>query len=155
MLFLRTLFVLLIIWLGLIFAAPLLVASSNTVLKYLGTAIYFFMDPVCHQLPQRSIFLASLPMPVCGRCFFIYSGGAVTVGMTVLRNKFFAWPTKTYSALFSLIVVEFVFNKWLLQTERIYLRYAAGFLLGILLFRLLMESLLHTKKNENRGITIK
>jgi len=149
---LRILFVLSVVWLALTLAAPLLVASRYSVLKYIGTAIYFFMDPVCHQLPQRSLFIAGLPMPVCGRCFFIYFGGTITVGVTVLRGKLFAWPPKIYWVLFSAITAEFIVFKWFFHTEWTYLRYAGGFLLGILLFRLLLEALMY---KGNKGIVVK
>ena len=73
--FLKTGFILLTLWLAAIIFSPVMMQSENEILKYIATAIYWFMDPVCHQLPERSIFIDKLPMPVCGRCFFIYSGG--------------------------------------------------------------------------------
>ncbi len=138
---LRLLFALLLVWLTLIWAAPLLVSAPSAILQYMGSAVYFFMDPVCHQLPQRSLHIAGLPMPVCGRCFFIYLGGTITVGVAVLRNKISAWPRGIYAILFFVIVIAFVINKVFLQTECAYLRYGAGLLLGIVLFRLLTETL--------------
>ena len=143
---LRALFALLLVWFVSIWAAPLLVASPYNFLKYIGTAIYFFMDPVCHQLPQRSLFIAGLPMPVCGRCFFIYLGGTITVGAAVFRKQLHTWPARIYGALLFIIAVEFILNKWIFQSEWAYLRYAGGFLLGIFLFRLLIEALIYEEK---------
>jgi len=148
---LHILFTLLIAWLTLIWTAPLLVSSDYPVLKYIGTTIYFFMDPVCHQLPQRSLFIAGLPMPVCGRCFYIYLGGALTAGTAVLRNKVRAWPQLAYIVLSLLIVSEIALNKWVFPEEVVYLRYAGGFLLGVLLFRLLTEGLFHKGMKEKEG----
>ena len=64
----------LLAWNAAIFIAPVLVQTSWAFFQYLGTAIYFFMDPVCHQIPARSLFLDDLPMPVCSKYLFTCCG---------------------------------------------------------------------------------
>ena len=53
-----------LIWVGLIVAAPLLQ----------GPSIYQFFSYICHQIPDRSLHLAGHPMAVCSRCFGVYLG---------------------------------------------------------------------------------
>jgi uncharacterized membrane protein len=56
--------IIVLIWLGLIVAAPLIEASP----------IYTFFSYLCHQQPDRSLHVAGGPMAVCSRCFGIYLG---------------------------------------------------------------------------------
>ncbi len=37
--------------------------------------LYFVFSFVCHQQPERSLWLAGLPLAVCARCAGIYLGG--------------------------------------------------------------------------------
>jgi uncharacterized membrane protein len=60
-----------LIWLGLIVAAPLL-ASSN-----LSSSIYTFFSYICHQISERSLHIAGHQMAVCSRCFGVYVGLAL------------------------------------------------------------------------------
>ena len=55
----------------LILCAPLLAVNGHPAL---ATAIYAAFAPLCHQRPDRSLFLEGLPMAVCTRCFGIYLG---------------------------------------------------------------------------------
>ena len=57
-----------LVWVAAIVAAPLLVPSS------LSTSIYTFFSYICHQIPDRSLHLASHQMAVCSRCFGVYFG---------------------------------------------------------------------------------
>jgi uncharacterized membrane protein len=58
-----------------IFGAPLALASGHTVV---GISIYQAFSHVCHQLPERSFFLAGHPLAVCSRCTGLYMGFALT-----------------------------------------------------------------------------
>ena len=60
-----------ILWLGLIVAAPLLMSGHH-----LSSAlvIYQGFSAVCHQLPGRSFQLFDCPLAVCSRCTGIYLG---------------------------------------------------------------------------------
>jgi uncharacterized membrane protein len=53
-----------LVWIGLILAAPLFEASS----------IYQFFSYICHQIPERSLHIDGHPMAVCSRCFGVYFG---------------------------------------------------------------------------------
>ena len=58
------------LWLGVIFLAP-----HWRQIGWTGTPfVYFFFDAICHQLPERTFFLAGHPLPVCHRCLGVYVG---------------------------------------------------------------------------------
>ena len=58
------------LWLTLIVTAPFLWTPLAAVL-YAGASL------ICHQLPGRSFHLDGAQLPVCARCFGLYSGGAL------------------------------------------------------------------------------
>jgi uncharacterized membrane protein len=57
-------------WLAAIAAAPLAASGGY------GSAgpIYGFFGYVCHQLPERSLYLAGHQLAVCSRCLGVYAG---------------------------------------------------------------------------------
>jgi uncharacterized membrane protein len=59
------------VWCGGIVLAPLCCAESGNAVD-VGQALYQFYHPICHQLPERSLFLAGHPLGVCSRCTSIY-----------------------------------------------------------------------------------
>lgn len=62
-----------LITIALILAAPLAFQSGH---PFLGLTIYRSFSYLCHQIPERSFFLAGHPFAVCSRCFGLYSGFA-------------------------------------------------------------------------------
>jgi len=58
-------------WLFLIMLPPLLVSLS---IERSSLFLYFVFSPLCHQIAERSFFLRGYPLPVCSRCFGVYSG---------------------------------------------------------------------------------
>jgi uncharacterized membrane protein len=60
-----------LVWVGLMVATPLL-SSSN--LTSISSPIYTFFSYVCHQIDERSLHLAGHQMAVCSRCFGVYFG---------------------------------------------------------------------------------
>jgi uncharacterized membrane protein len=63
---------------GLIFAAPLLEASGHGLAAW---AIYHLFAPLCHQLPERSFYVAGYQLAVCARCAGVYAGYAVCLAL--------------------------------------------------------------------------
>ena len=59
-----------VLWVMLIVAAPALSAPVGGVLYAAGSVI-------CHQLPDRSFHVNGIQLPVCARCFGLYTGGAL------------------------------------------------------------------------------
>jgi len=142
-------FVALLAWVGAMAGAPFLVNAPYECFKTWGSAIYFFMDPVCHQLPGRSLFVSGLPMPVCARCFAIYLTGTVVVGFAIMRKAFYLWPTHRYVILSLLAGVLIVPEKAGWMADYVTVRMLAGGLLGVLIFRLLLEAVVYGKRKVN------
>jgi len=59
-----------------IVGAPLALKSGH---PFWGLAIYRAFSYVCHQLPERSFFIAEHQFAVCARCTGLYAGFAVAV----------------------------------------------------------------------------
>src|SRR5689334_23996230 len=74
----------LLFWLGcvaialcvisLIVGAPLAAASNH---QQFAVAIYHSFKTLCHQLPERSFFIAGHQFAVCARCTGLYGGFAL------------------------------------------------------------------------------
>jgi uncharacterized membrane protein len=60
-----------LIWFGLIFAAPWLMSRRHLTASLM---IYQGFSAICHQIPERSFFIAGFPLGVCSRCTGIYAG---------------------------------------------------------------------------------
>ncbi len=60
----------------LIVAAPLAAAGNH---RRVALAIYRSFNLLCHQLPERSFFIAGHPWAVCSRCTGLYAGFALTL----------------------------------------------------------------------------
>ena len=56
---------------GLVLAAPLASAGGHAWLAQLD---YRAFHAVCHQIPERSFYVAGYPLAVCARCAGIYAG---------------------------------------------------------------------------------
>lgn len=69
---------------SLIIGAPLALESGH---PFWGLTIYRAFSHVCHQIPERSFFVAGHPFAVCSRCTGLYAGFAVaTVVYPVVRS---------------------------------------------------------------------
>ena len=59
------------LWLAMIVAAPSLLANG---LNAASAPVYTFFSYVCHQIPERSLYIAGHQLAVCSRCFGVYAG---------------------------------------------------------------------------------
>lgn len=65
-------------WIALLVSAPLLPGGAGAILYGLGSLI-------CHQIPERSFYLAGFQLPVCARCLGIYVGAACGAAFVLMR----------------------------------------------------------------------
>ena len=66
----------------LVVGAPVLASQKHYVLS---SFIYLVYSGVCHQIPERSFFLAGFPLAVCHRCSGIYLG---FIAGSLVKNPF-------------------------------------------------------------------
>ncbi len=110
--------------------APVLSSSGNALAQYIGAGIYFLLDPICHQLPDRCLFIRHLPMALCVRCTFIYLGALL--GLLVLfRQKRLRLNGLIAYGVLLFVVLEIVTEKLGLYVNWPALRGLSGFLTGL------------------------
>lgn len=96
----------------LIIGAPIALDSGHA---FLGLSIYGAFSHVCHQIPERSLFIAGHQFAVCARCFGLYLG--------------FTVATILYPLVRSLRRTEAPARKWLfLAAAPLTIDFAVGFL---------------------------
>jgi uncharacterized membrane protein len=135
----------------LLLSAPLLVQSDYRCFHYAGTLIYVLADPLCHQLPDRCLFIGQLPMPVCARCLAIYGGALVLCVTVLLKRPVQPWPLKAYGILLSLIILEVIAGKVFALPSSAILRMISGFISGIIIARLVLESIFKMRISTTHG----
>jgi uncharacterized membrane protein len=73
-----------VVLVSLIIGAPLALNAGHA---FWGLAIYGAFSHVCHQIPERSFFIAGHQFAVCARCTGLYLGFAVaTVSYPLVRS---------------------------------------------------------------------
>jgi uncharacterized membrane protein len=69
---------------AMIVGAPLAIQSGH---PFWGATIYHAFSYVCHQIPERSFFIAEHQFAVCARCTGLYAGFTVaTLGYPLARS---------------------------------------------------------------------
>ncbi len=119
-------------WLVIIFLAPYLRSRSPG----LSLFAYAIFSPFCHQIPSRSFFLFGFPIAVCGRCLGTYFGflGGIVLFPLVKGLLNFSLPKARTFVLFSLpIGLDFLGNLFHLWKSSNWIRFATGFIWGIIL----------------------
>ena len=89
---------------SLIIAAPLLAAAHNG----WSIAIYYAFGFLCHQLPERSYFIAGHKLAVCSRCSGIYLGATLTLLIYPLLRSLRSVDPPARKWLFAAAVPVFV-----------------------------------------------
>jgi len=103
-----------LLFIAAIVGAPL---ALNSGYLLIALPIYHGFSLVCHQIPERSFFIAGHPFAVCARCFGLYAG--------------FALAAIVYPLVRSLRTTDAPPRKWLfVATAPLLIDYALG-VLGI------------------------
>ncbi|HEY3272436.1 MAG TPA: DUF2085 domain-containing protein [Methanocella sp.] len=76
-----------------IVVVPFLESTNILILKQLSELVFhLYGGPVCHQLPERSLFIFGYQMTVCSRCFAIYAAFlAGCILFAFVRTKLKPW----------------------------------------------------------------
>jgi len=139
----------LVIWIILIMAAPVFVSINIPEAKFIGRFIYFFFQPTCHQIPERSFFINGEPLAVCVRCFAFYTGGLLFLGYILIRKIQTKLNLKLIAILSFPVIIDFLMEKIGIYQNIEELRFVTGLLLGMVFFSLLLYSLEWKPKNSD------
>jgi uncharacterized membrane protein len=55
--------------------------------SHLTAFVYLLGSVVCHQIPERSFYLAGAQFPVCARCTGLYVGGLAGLGVWLVYRR--------------------------------------------------------------------
>ena len=119
-----------IFFVSLIIAAPLLVAGGH---QSAALNIYHTFGFLCHQLPDRSFFLAGNKFAVCSRCTGIYSGAALALLFYPLLRPLRLTYTPSRKWLIAAaipLVIDFLLTVTGVWQNTHTTRFVTGFLLG-------------------------
>lgn len=116
--------------LSLIVGAPLAAAAGHTLF---ALAIYRPFATLCHQIPERSFFIAGHQFAVCARCTGIYVGfSLVTLFYPLVRSvRSVDLPQRKWLILAALpLAIDFSLTFFGIWENTHSSRFATGFLLG-------------------------
>ena len=137
-------------WITFILLAPMFKSSDNQLLFKLSEYIYFMFEPVCHQIPERSILINSDPMAVCSRCFSIYSGGLILLIYSIWKKYRLNINIYTVVGFCLPAIIDFILGKIGLFRDTLFLRGLTGLLLGAGIMLLIIISI---SDNNNFNLT--
>lgn len=73
-----------LLFIAIVAGAPVAIANGY---EALGNTIYLNLHYFCHQIPERSFFIAGHPFAVCARCTGIYAGfAAATLAYPLFKS---------------------------------------------------------------------
>ncbi|MEO6656152.1 MAG: DUF2085 domain-containing protein, partial [Pyrinomonadaceae bacterium] len=136
-----------LVWVSLIVLAPL--AKTNG-FAGLSAPLYHFFGFICHQIPERSFFIAGEQFGVCSRCFGVYFG--LLAGFAVYplwRPISGIEPLSRFWLFLSLIPISIdwaltIFGIW----ENTHLsRFITGLILGLACATFIVPALVEITRN--------
>jgi uncharacterized membrane protein len=95
----------------------------------LGDLLDAIFIPFCHRIPERTLTIAGVAMPVCSRCFGLFTGAAIGALVTFPRLSLRRWR---FVAAFALapMLADVITQDAGLHAVSHPLRFATGFLFG-------------------------
>ncbi|HEV2716589.1 MAG TPA: DUF2085 domain-containing protein [Terriglobales bacterium] len=127
---------------ALIIAAPLAQAFAH---PQVASSIYKWFSFVCHQMPERSFYLAGCQFAVCSRCTGLYSGfaGAVLFYPVVRPLKSIDAPRRIWLILAAVpLAIDFSLGYFAIWPNTHLSRFATGALLGSVAVFFIMPGLI-------------
>jgi uncharacterized membrane protein len=136
--------------LALIVGAPLAMASGHALLSQ---SIYQAFSYVCHQIPDRSFFIAGHQFAVCARCTGIYAGfTAATLFYPLVKSlRQFETPARKWLFVAAApLAIDFSLTFFGIWNNTHFSRFATGALLGAVAVFYVMPGLLDLSLREWR-----
>jgi uncharacterized membrane protein len=124
------LLVIALLFLVAIFGAPLAMANGHPAI---GLTAYQSLSPLCHQLPERSFFIAGHKLAVCSRCTGIYVGFAAAALFYPLVGSLrrTETPNRIWLILAAIpLAIDFALGYFEIWENTHWSRFATGALLG-------------------------
>lgn len=113
-----------------IIAAPLALNSGHLIW---ALPIYHAFSLVCHQLPERSFFIAGHPFAVCARCFGLYAGftlATIAYPLVCSLKKTDAPPRKWLFIAAAPLLIDYALGAFGIWNNTHSSRFITGALLG-------------------------
>lgn len=140
-----------VVVLSLIIAAPVALQAGH---PFWGLTIYRAFSYVCHQIPERSFFIAGHQFAVCSRCTGLYAGFAVaTVAYPLVRSlrQTGAPPRKWLLIAAAPLAIDFTVGFLGIWDNSHSSRFATGALLGAVAVCYVMPGLMDLSLREWRA----
>ena len=125
-----------------IIAAPLALSSGHL---FWALPLYRAFSFVCHQIPERSFFIAGHPFAVCARCFGLYAGFTLaTIAYPLIRSlkKTDAPPRKWLFIAAAPLTIDYALGVFGVWENTHASRFVTGALLGSVAVFYVMPGLL-------------
>jgi uncharacterized membrane protein len=113
-----------------IIAAPVALSSGHLIW---ALPIYHAFSLVCHQIPERSFFIAGHPFAVCARCFGLYAGftlATIAYPLVCSLKKTDAPPRKWLFLAAAPLVIDYALGVFGIWNNTHSSRFITGALLG-------------------------
>ncbi|MCU1267619.1 MAG: Protein of unknown function transrane [Acidobacteria bacterium] len=137
---------------GMIIGAPLAQACGHSGFAF---AVYEVFSRLCHQIPERSFFIAGHQFAVCARCTGIYAGFTVgTLGYPLLRSlQSIDTPPRRWLFLAAVpLAIDFLLGFFGLWENTHLSRFLTGALLGSVSVFYVMPGLVDLSLKELRQL---
>ncbi len=122
-----------LLWCGAFTLQPLMM-QGGPALQKAGALIYLSFSPVCHQIPERSLAVASRPMAVCSHCAGIYYGGLVQILLYPLIGRIcrrISLKTRWLGLAALPFLLDYLLTATGMITPASLIRVTTGFILGL------------------------
>lgn len=141
-----------LIILGMIAGAPLALARGH---NSLALVIYGTFSHLCHQIPDRSFFIAGHQFAVCSRCTGLYAGFTVaTLGYPLLRSlRSTVTPPRTWLFIAAApLAIDFALGYFGIWDNTHLSRFLTGALLGSVAVLYVMPGLIELSLKDWRRV---
>ena len=137
--------------LSLILGAPIALGSGHT---FLALPIYHAFSFLCHQIPERSFFIAEHQFAVCARCTGLYAGFTVGVlSYPLVRSlRQTAAPQRKWLFMAAApLAIDFALGLFGIWNNTHFSRFSTGALLGAVAVFYVMPGLVDLSLRDWRG----